>query len=490
METEVLGNIPRLYTALADWLACLLYLFFLPKRTAGWRRYAIHAVFLLLLGVFMQATGQVPQFWFLPCIAVSILIMYLYIRMQADVPARSAGYYCVRAFILGELAASLEWQLYYYMVGQHGTPGTGVRVCILAVVYAAVYGVVFALERNYNDIASPLHVHKKEFLSTLFIGVAVYAASNLSYVSPDTPFSGKMTAEIYNIRTLVDLGGMAILFAHHMQLVEYRRKKERDALQNVLQAQYAQYRSAQDSIDLINKKYHDLKHQIAVLRSETSEEKAHYLDAMEQEIRSYEAQNKTGNEVLDTILTSKQKPVLPAARHHADLRGRRCGAGFYGYNGPVFAVRQCAGQRHRECRKAARQRAAAHPSGGGTAKELFVDPDRKHLRRCLPSGRQPAKNYQVRRPLPRLRSKEHLRHRRKIRRHGRDHHPGEPVHIKGAVSHQAEITRTAHFGGLFFGLQQPAHKAHDTIVYFANAAGGLRGKNDRSRRESPFCCTL
>ena len=101
MQAEVLGNIPRLYTALADWLACLLYLFFLPKRTAGWRRYTIHAVFLLLLGVFMQATGQVRQFWFLPCIAVSILIMYLYIRMQADVPARSAGYYCVRAFILG-----------------------------------------------------------------------------------------------------------------------------------------------------------------------------------------------------------------------------------------------------------------------------------------------------------------------------------------------------------------------------------------------------
>lgn len=108
MQAEILGNIPRLYTALADWLACLLYLYYLPKRTAGWRRYTIHAVFLLLLGVFMQATGQVPQFWFLPCIAVSILIMYLYIRMQTDVPARCAGYYCVRAFILGELAASLE----------------------------------------------------------------------------------------------------------------------------------------------------------------------------------------------------------------------------------------------------------------------------------------------------------------------------------------------------------------------------------------------
>ena len=47
METEVLGNIPRLYTALADWLACLLYLFFLPKRTVGWRRYTIHALSLI-----------------------------------------------------------------------------------------------------------------------------------------------------------------------------------------------------------------------------------------------------------------------------------------------------------------------------------------------------------------------------------------------------------------------------------------------------------
>ena len=41
-----------------------------------------------------------------------------------------------------------------------------------------------------------------------------------------------------------------------------------------------------------------------------------------------------------------------------------------------------------------------------------------------------------------------------------------------------------------FCFKQPAHKAHDTIVYFANAAGGLRGENDRSRSESPFCCTL
>lgn len=305
MDTEVLGNIPRLYTALADWLACVLYLYYLPRRITGWKRYTLYAVMLLIMATFMQGTGAVPRAWFLPCIVVSAALMYMLLRLGSSAPARCIGYYCVRAFILGEFAASLEWQIYYFVFQRGTTVSPWGKNGILLITYLVVYAVMFFLERNYNDVNSPLHIHKKELFNTLLIGVAVYAASNLSYVSPDTPFSGKVTAEIYNIRTLVDIGGLAILFAHHMQLVEYRRKKERDALQNVLQAQYVQYRTAQESIDLINRKYHDLKHQIAVLRSETSEEKAHYLDEMEQEIRSYEAQNKTGNEVLDTILTSK-----------------------------------------------------------------------------------------------------------------------------------------------------------------------------------------
>ena len=67
-----------------------------------------------------------------------------------------------------------------------------------------------------------------------------------------------------------------------------------------------QYKLSRESIDLVNRKYHDLKHQIAVLRAENNEEKRNaYLDAMESEIKVYEAQNKTGNSILDTVLTSK-----------------------------------------------------------------------------------------------------------------------------------------------------------------------------------------
>ena len=41
----------------------------------------------------------------------------------------------------------------------------------------------------------------------------------------------------------------------------------------MLKSQYDQYRNYQDSLDLIQMKYHDLKHQITGLRAESDEEK-------------------------------------------------------------------------------------------------------------------------------------------------------------------------------------------------------------------------
>ena len=63
--------------------------------------------FLLLLGVFMQATGQVPQFWFLPCIAVSILIMYLYIDVYKRQGVCSRGGQRVSCVGVGQVAGGI-----------------------------------------------------------------------------------------------------------------------------------------------------------------------------------------------------------------------------------------------------------------------------------------------------------------------------------------------------------------------------------------------
>ena len=71
--------------------------------------------------------------------------------------------------------------------------------------------------------------------------------------------------------------------------------------------QYSNYEMLEKSISTVNQKYHDLKYQIAYLKQDIGEEeRRHYLDQLEQEIKVYEAQNKTGNKVLDTLLTSKK----------------------------------------------------------------------------------------------------------------------------------------------------------------------------------------
>ena len=304
-----LGNIPRLYTALAEWLSCMLLLSGLPKRFSGWRRRCLEGGFLAALCLFLEGTGGLDVVWFLPCIIGAALMMFAFLALCGDISLWSALYCCAGAFILAEFAASLEWQLYYYTAYRMGGTGPLVRGLFLAGTYLLVFGGAWLWLRKRRAGELARHAARatpREAAAALAIGVGIYALSNLSYVSSDTPFSGQYTHDIFNIRTLVDLCGVAILYAHHVQGAEVYALREKDALRSVLQAQYTQYQQSQESIELINRKYHDLKHQIAVLRAESdSEKKNAYLDRMEAELRAYEAQNKTGNQVLDTVLTGK-----------------------------------------------------------------------------------------------------------------------------------------------------------------------------------------
>ena len=65
-------------------------------------------------------------------------------------------------------------------------------------------------------------------------------------------------------------------------------------------------RATAEGIRLINSRYHELKIQIADIRAERDRAKQDAaLARMESGIRQYEAENKTGNPVLDTLLTAK-----------------------------------------------------------------------------------------------------------------------------------------------------------------------------------------
>ena len=310
-----LPDIPRLYTALAEWGACLVYILAMNRRRIhGWKLAGGLISALVILSLFLHFTGlrftsstehTVTNLVWLSCMALAIGFMFLLLWGYGGGALMYSGYRCVRAFVLAEFTASLEWQLHcFFWPG--GIAPVSASLVLLAVVYGGVLAGAWLLERKHIPRDGRMGINRRELGSAVVIGAAVFAVSNLGFLSTRTPFSAVYDSGILIVRTMVDLGGLAILYAHHIQCCELRTRRELESMEQVLQNQYLQYQQSKESIDLINRKYHDLKHQIAALRAESDPGRREaFLNQMDQEIKVYEAQNKTGNPVLDTILTSK-----------------------------------------------------------------------------------------------------------------------------------------------------------------------------------------
>lgn len=248
--------------------------------------------------------------------AVAALLMFGYIWICCEVNVLDAVYCTARAFLLAEFMASFEWQIYCFF-WPNSEAILPIQLLLMCGIYAVICLIMLQLDKKQAPIDGSINVSVRELVIALSIVIIIFIISNLSFVSANTPFSGLYNSEIMNIRTIVDFGGLAILYAYFVQCTELRTRTELEAMQNVFKNQYQQYQQSKETIDILNRKYHDFKHQIAALRAETDADKKNaYLDEMENEIKTYEAQNKTGNQVLDTVLTSKS---LYCARKHITL---------------------------------------------------------------------------------------------------------------------------------------------------------------------------
>ncbi|WP_330682211.1 ATP-binding protein [Frisingicoccus sp.] len=303
---EVIPNIPRYYTALAEWASCVVYIMLLKRNYSRTKIAGRLAVGLLLQLIVQIIAGRLPEIFWIPGMLSAVTVMILLIQSCCRLPWENALYNGVRAFLLAELVASFEWQLYHFLLQGKAGDTFWVRGIYLVMIYGLGFVIAYILEKRVLAEGDVLQFSLREVLSAVTIGMLAFSLSNLSFVYQNTPFSSSFETEIFNIRTLVDLAGFTILYAYHAMLIEFHLRYERDTMEKMLENQLMQYKLSRESIDLVNRKYHDLKHQIAVLRAENNEEKRNaYLDAMESEIKVYEAQNKTGNSILDTVLTSK-----------------------------------------------------------------------------------------------------------------------------------------------------------------------------------------
>ena len=307
---EVLPNIPFYWTAAAHWLPCAVMYAVFAGRQERKRRLFISALFLPVFLVYMYFTEPQQGALFNALMAGFAALTALHLHALSGMGLRRTLYFGTRLFLYSGMMSSLSWQVFIYLRGSGGLFGLTQRehadIPWMILSYAALTGLLVLIEYRGFSENRELSISWPMAVSTAATGVVVYILSSLSFARVDTPFSGQTYADAFNIRTLVYLAGTALLYAANIQLREARTGAERDALKNMLDMQYRSFQLERESVELVNRRYHDLKHQIAVLRTGIGEgQKLEYLDRLEKEIAVYEARNRTGNEVLDTILAGR-----------------------------------------------------------------------------------------------------------------------------------------------------------------------------------------
>lgn len=297
-------DIPRLYTAIAEWLACFIYCLVLKRKVSRNKFILISVIALIVQSLFLVYTKDLPLFMWVPCMLMAVFFMFVFMYSVCEDTVNVIGYYCARAFLLAELAASLEWQLACFFAKLNDSQI--LQIIILVAVYAFVFIWALHMEKSITRGIFQLEINTHELFAAVIIAAAIFAFSNLSFIFSNTPFSAGVAADVFYIRTLVDVAGIMILYVYQSRICELLAEKELSNIHSMLKAQYDKYRNYQTTFDMINVKYHDLKHQIAGLRAEMSDEQRQkWIDDMEQELESYSPELETGNSVLDTLIAGK-----------------------------------------------------------------------------------------------------------------------------------------------------------------------------------------
>ena len=130
------------------------------------------------------------------------------------------------------------------------------------------------------------------FVLLLCIGMA-----RLTQDNPDRNQQAVIAEALFQI--VIDVLVIALQFG---VMEQARMASNMETMRELVHTQRVQYEASKESAQLINEKYHDLKHLIKSFRGTVPQEQ---LDKLKQSIAAYERPANSGNEVLDVLLAEK-----------------------------------------------------------------------------------------------------------------------------------------------------------------------------------------
>lgn len=303
-------DIPRVYTALSESLSCLLICLPLLKEK-DWKDGILRSLIALAGQVILQlAAGQIPIFFWTIGMLANVAWMFTSIRFLGVHQMRTAFYLTAKAFIAAELVASVSWHLYCLIIFQSPADNLTTQALLMTVLYSLVFYLISIQEKKLALEDLEKSMENRDVWVAVFSSLAIFVVSNIGFILSGTQQFQDSTS-IFLLRTVVNLAGILLLFNQESQQYDRYLREELSSINSMFQMQYKQYQAYRENSELIGRKVHDLKHQLAIIRQESDKEKQdQYLEEMTEAIQNFEAKIETGNLVLDTILTQKNQYCL------------------------------------------------------------------------------------------------------------------------------------------------------------------------------------
>lgn len=214
-----------------------------------------------------------------------------------DVSWSVSMYQAIWAFISWQLMTEM-WEELFFIRGKglFEKDSTALVGTLLFFIFAFVI-LTFTIARWMPE-GGPKKIGPKQLVSA----VLIFGTFEISAFLPESMPEESRNNEVLYLSQLL----LAMILYLQNELFKKSAMRQELAVMNLLwKKEQEQYQLSKENIALINQKCHDLKHQIRAIRNLEKDELDQYLKEMEGTIRIYESIVKTGNEVLDTILTEK-----------------------------------------------------------------------------------------------------------------------------------------------------------------------------------------
>ena len=273
-------------------VCCLLFFWPLKKRShAPWR---LTLGFLACVGVVLLQPLAELQF------VVGFLLAGCYVLFCCDISLPDT-LYCIACAYATQHFTFLAHSVLHSILGwpQPGPEDIGLCYFSVLIVVDVTFYLFFA-----RRLASDTRYHLDTRRVLFSVGLILAVVLVLSLAANRASAAGN--PELLLICRLYAMFCCLFFLWVQVSQVNQLRLEREVVLQQYLRSQQKdQYRITKENIDIINRKCHDLKHQLSTLRPGGGADRERYLSELEESIHIYDSTLETGNEVLDTVLTEK-----------------------------------------------------------------------------------------------------------------------------------------------------------------------------------------